>query len=516
MGRLNGLWAGQGELVSFVYDDGGRLTEQWLPNGVNTRYTYNVDNTLDQVDHRTVGGTLLAQQNYTYDTLGNRETVIDNDPSCSTVTTSTYAYDELNRLTQVLTDEDEGGLITNTQDDYTYDILRNRTSRTIGGTTEVYLYDAANQLTTIRQGTEAGPILSSFQYDLNGNMESKAGTGEVLSMIYNAWDQVTQTQKTWAHTETYGYDDLGRRVRKTVGGAERHYLYDGLDIIAEYGSTWTTTPTARYVHGPGIDTPLIRIGGGLIEYYHQDGLGSVVAVTDQTGEAQGTVRYDAWGNPTLKTGTVPQYGYTGREPDDTGLVYYRARYYDPETGRFTQADPIGLQGGTNLYAYALGNPTNYTDPMGTTPWSVASANANAQNTGYTSQGSGGTGLSGLGYGGQGQGSQQDTQNPVQLAYKEHNSNTNPANVPKHEKGKANKKKSRGGEKADPGRRPNTIKPQNHKGPWPPKDSPKPKTPMPNKGPKIKTPGPIFINPCMFAPGIYYPGVPSPGDQIAKR
>ncbi len=84
------------------------------------------------------------------------------------------------------------------------------------------------------------------------------------------------------------------------------------------------------------------------------------------------------------------------------MVYYRARYYDPETGRFTQRDPIGLSGGTNLYAYALGSPTNYTDPMGTRPPQVARilGSANVANQSYTSQGGadvqnqlGGTGYS---------------------------------------------------------------------------------------------------------------------------
>ncbi len=139
------------------------------------------------------------------------------------------------------------------------------------------------------------------------------------------------------------------------------------------------------MHGPRIDTPIIRVNqAGERAYYHQDGLGSVVAVTDQNSQAQGTARYDAWGNVTRQTGGLPQYGYTGREPDGTGLIYARARYYDPAVGRFTQRDPIGLAGGTNLYAYAGGNPTNFTDPLGTTPTSPSGSLGATANQSYVS------------------------------------------------------------------------------------------------------------------------------------
>jgi RHS repeat-associated protein len=80
-----------------------------------------------------------------------------------------------------------------------------------------------------------------------------------------------------------------------------------------------------------------------------------------------TQRFDAWGNKIAGAVNIPQYGYTGREPDETELVYYRARYYDPAFGIFTQRDPIGLQGGINQYSYVNGNPVNFVDPMGLQP-----------------------------------------------------------------------------------------------------------------------------------------------------
>ena len=77
-----------------------------------------------------------------------------------------------------------------------------------------------------------------------------------------------------------------------------------------------------------------------------------------------TQRFDAWGNVTASSGSIPHYGYTGREPDDSGLIYYRARYYDPRIGRFTQRDPLGSIDGVNRYAYALNAPVNFVDPWG--------------------------------------------------------------------------------------------------------------------------------------------------------
>ena len=92
----------------------------------------------------------------------------------------------------------------------------------------------------------------------------------------------------------------------------------------------------------------------------------MVATTDVSGSLTAAQLYDAWGKPqaTASLGSLGQYGYTGREPDETGMMYYRARYYDPATGRFTQRDPAGMPDGVNRYTYVDSNPINYTDPSG--------------------------------------------------------------------------------------------------------------------------------------------------------
>jgi len=133
---------------------------------------------------------------------------------------------------------------------------------------------------------------------------------------------------------------------------------------------------SRVLHGPGIDEPMMIRSGANEAYLYADGLGSIIAVADANATLQETVEYGAYGQTVYKdavsgsTSTVSNtgnpYGYTGREPDaETGLYYYRARYYDVEAGRFIQSDPIGFAGGdTNLYGYVRNNPSNATDATG--------------------------------------------------------------------------------------------------------------------------------------------------------
>ncbi len=101
-------------------------------------------------------------------------------------------------------------------------------------------------------------------------------------------------------------------------------------------------------------------------YYHFDGSGNVVALTNSSGNTVEVYEYDVYGKVGASDASHPnRFMFTGREFDkETGLYYYRARYYKPEIGRFLQADPVGLRGGMNLYAYCMNRPTMYTDPMG--------------------------------------------------------------------------------------------------------------------------------------------------------
>ena len=146
----------------------------------------------------------------------------------------------------------------------------------------------------------------------------------------------------------------GRRVGKQIDGVVTRFLHAGDMEIAEYDGSGTLL--RRYIPGGAIDARVAYIeGAGTdpadIRYYHADRLGNVAALTDDAGEVVDRYAYDPFGNEVTGAPTSGQlFRYTGRKFDpETGLYYYRARYYDPALGRFLQTDPVGYNDQYNLY-----------------------------------------------------------------------------------------------------------------------------------------------------------------------
>ena len=165
-------------------------------------------------------------------------------------------------------------------------------------------------------------------------------------------------------TVNFTYDPFGRRIRKVRGTATTIYAYDGDNVVEELGSGGNVL--AHYTQGAGIDEPLAMTGTGGTYFYHADGLGSITSLTNGSGQLAASYVYDSFGNLMASTGTITNpFQYTGREFDsETGLYYYRARYYDLAAGRFLSEDPSGFAGGDNFYTYAEDNPTSLVDPYG--------------------------------------------------------------------------------------------------------------------------------------------------------
>ena len=365
--RLTAIEAPNGERVNFIFDAGGRLLETKMDNGVSARYSYDRGNKLKKVTNNTRQG-MIATYEYGYDELGRRDSqyvhVRGTSPKYYV-----YAYDELNRLEGVYEDLSRGvewAQALQVKELYTYDVYGNRRTHFpgLGGATDYYIYDDAHQLDEIRAASATGELRASFDYDDSGNLKTKSKGGVIQTMDYDALDRLVEVKENNLTMEKYTYDHEGRRISKTTGDHTANYLYSGLNIWAEYDVGWGSA-MAYYTY-TGLDKPIIRSAGNPAGrfYYHHDGLGSVTSTSNIVGSMTARISYDAWGNVIASGGIKPQYGYTGRESDATGLIYYRARYYDPTIARFTQRDPIGFGGGLNPYAYVGNSPLDFVDPFG--------------------------------------------------------------------------------------------------------------------------------------------------------
>ncbi|MDA8242767.1 MAG: RHS repeat-associated core domain-containing protein, partial [Elusimicrobia bacterium] len=221
----------------------------------------------------------------------------------------------------------------------------------------------------------------TYTHDANGNLTGRANKFDrtAITYAYNPEQKLSEVA-TPEHKVQYKYDPLGRRIEKTVDGETTRYVYDNEDIVAVLDASNHQTET--YTNGPDIDEPLIMSKPDKTNYfYHADALGSIMAITDDSGQTIETYKYKAYGQPTINdaqgqpinTSAVGNTRmFTAREYDsEVGLYNYRARYYDWRRGAFIQEDPIGFfSGGLNLYAYVENKPTNLTDSLGLSPADV--------------------------------------------------------------------------------------------------------------------------------------------------
>jgi RHS repeat-associated protein len=347
--------------VSYQYDEAGRLLNRILSNGARTSYTWDDDNRLASLVNTSANVTTVNSVTYQRDRLGNTTRQTDMNGG-----TTSFVYDPLYRLTNA----DYPG--TGNDQGFTYDKVGNRLTMTKAGTTLAYVCDIDNRLKEIHQGTKTGPLLNSFDYDDDGNLLNKRGsTGNILqNFSYDAKGRVKGITTGGISPPTQlAYDPFGYRIYKSDSRGNLSYLLEGelLEGVMS-GYQWQ----AKYMLGAVIDEVVngyqFDPSGNWTNYtFHHDLLQSVVGLSGHEGSVLQTIQYGPFGENMATTGNSNNnfLHFTGRELDpDSGLYYYRARYYDPTIGRFITADPKGFAAGVNFYAYAGNNPINANDPYG--------------------------------------------------------------------------------------------------------------------------------------------------------
>jgi len=305
-----------------TYDNANRLTGKTLPNGIKQTYTYDAANRLTELQYAKSDGTLIEQITYEYDANGRRtaRTSLANLSNSETPIAATY--DLADRLTAL----------------------------------------------TINPATPAEENYT-LTYEGNGNLARKEGLGTAanksVTYTWDGRDRLVAIQGNGI-TASFAYDAYGRRTGKTVNGQTIQYVYDGNQAIGELRNyTLDTT----LLTGLEIDEVIARYSTQGTATYLTDALGTVIAQARADQTILNSYQYSPYGETTV---SGPDDGnsiqYTARENDNTGLYFYRARYYDAVLKRFVSEDPIGLAGGMNVAAYVGGNPVGKTDPFGLSPF----------------------------------------------------------------------------------------------------------------------------------------------------
>ena len=347
------------------YDAADNRTSVAYPGGTTVSYTFDALNRMDTV---TEGGLVLAD--YDWDTLSRRDLVKLNANAFN----MDLAYEA---------DDDLLQLVHTGPAPLTFDFTRNNSgqitnltasngnflSRPVNTVATGYVPNRLNQYASVG-GT-------AYSHDANGNL---TGDG-VYSYEYDEENRL-RSAVGGGFTTSYEYDPLGRRRAKTVNGTLTKFVSDNAEEIEERNSS--NAVLRRYVYGSGIDERIAMIevatpsncpGTGGRCFYLTNWQGSATTLVNQNGSLNATYHYGPYGEGTnwspADALTGNPFRYTGRRVDaETGLYYYRARYYSPKLGRFLQTDPIGTDEDPNVYAYTYNDAANNTDPSGECPWCI--------------------------------------------------------------------------------------------------------------------------------------------------
>ena len=384
-GHLHGITLNRNEIAAFERDKLHRETERTFVKHIRQETQYDpMGRILQQIHNR-------SRREYGYDAAGQLTHIQSKGGQTQ------YRYDPLGRLIAAVTPD--------FSETFAFDPAGNRLD--LSGNKQDHT-DQTNSQEKPSLNKVWGNLLKEYagvhyDYDQRGNLIRKTRNGETTDYHWNGYNQLVKIENRNGSTE-YRYDPLGRRTAKirngettvyhwqedtlaieSTNGQNTHYLFEPgtFEPLAQFQTTSPIgieredKPAEPYSYDPETD-PLLKIPPEPQEqsevrpelvYYQLDHLGTPIAAHNAKGEAVWTAEYEAWGricketvSDGLKT-NIP-FRFQGQYYDEeSGLHYNRFRYYDPEIGRFVSQDPIGLDGGLNIYVYVK-NPVQWVDPSG--------------------------------------------------------------------------------------------------------------------------------------------------------
>jgi RHS repeat-associated protein len=340
-GRMEKLTDWSEHITKIVYDEDSDLTTTIFPSETKDedKYIYNDADQMTEVKMLKSTET-LASLVYTRDNDGQVKKITSKKLPGAEVTENTY--DENNRLTKYGSAE------------YKYDAANNPTTE--GSSTNTY-----NEDDELEKGTGV-----SYTYDeLGDRTKTTPEKGPATTYGYNQGGELTSAERpkegeTAKIEDSYTYDGNGLRASQTINGTTTYLAWDIADELPLIVSDGTNS----YLYGP-YGQPIEQItSGGTVSYLHHDQAGSTRLITGSTGTVTGKCTYGAYGAPTCEGTTTTPLGYDAQYTSaDTGLIYMRARVYDPATAQFLTVDPLDAISGAP-YNYADDNPVNDADPSG--------------------------------------------------------------------------------------------------------------------------------------------------------
>ena len=351
-------------------------------SSIPVTYTYQGAN---QLRSKAIGSVMTKAYNYCYNEDGGYRAALPNyvnyrDSSGNLIYGDNCYYDSNGRLVKIL----DSGSSTTTRAIYGYDQQGQLTSATVGGTSYTYTYDTAGNI----QSKKVGSTTTNYTYgnsawrDLltayGGNTITYSGGNP--TKYYDGstftWTQGRRlaTAKVGSTNISYTYDMAGVRSSKTVGSTK----YDFTTLSGLVTRQTGGGKTIDFVYDEN-NQPLAMKYNNTLYYYVLNAQGDVVRIVDSSRNTVASYTYDPWGKIISSSGTLADINplrYRGYYYDsETGFYYLQSRYYDPEIGRFINADSYASTDATgllstNMFAYCENNPVMRVDPTGELFWDI--------------------------------------------------------------------------------------------------------------------------------------------------